>query len=126
MCFTKRVIRCIFLLILSIVEAWIAVSKGKGVEAYTLIVVEHGADEEVLKELMALEGIAEASLIYGKYDIHCKIKVNHIDKIKEIIKEIRKLNVITTETFIVYERAYQKSCIRDDHIRRLGETRASR
>ena len=34
-----------------------------------LIVVEHGTDEEVLNELMKLEGVTEASLVYGEYDV---------------------------------------------------------
>jgi DNA-binding Lrp family transcriptional regulator len=101
-------------------------SKGKGVEAYTLIVVEHGADKEVLNELMQLKSITEASLIYGKYDIHCKINVASMDDLKEIIGEIRKLKVITTETFIAYEKAQKVGRLGNNYIRRLGRTRARR
>jgi len=100
-------------------------SKRKGLEAYTLIVVEHGADEEVLRDLMKLEGIAESSLVYGKYDIHCKIKVENMDQLKQVIAKIRKLKIMTTETFIAYERASKRvRRLSNSHIRKLGHTRA--
>jgi DNA-binding Lrp family transcriptional regulator len=79
-------------------------SKRKGIEAYELIVAEHGADDEVLQELMNIEGVTESSLVYGEFDIHCKIEVENMDKLKEVIAKIRKLKVITTETLIAYER----------------------
>ena len=79
-------------------------SKGEGVEAYELIVSEHGADDEVLQALMKIEGVTEASLVYGEFDIHCKIEVETMVKLKEVIAKIRKLKVITTETLIAYER----------------------
>ncbi len=79
-------------------------SEGESVEAYELIVAEHGADDEVLQALMEIEGVAEASLVYGEFDIHCKIVVENMTKLKEVIAKIRKLKVITTETLITYER----------------------
>ena len=74
------------------------------VEAYGLIVAEHGADEEVLQDLMKIDGVTESSLVYGEFDIHCKIEVENMAKLKEVISKIRKLKVITTETLIAYER----------------------
>lgn len=101
--------------------------RGKDIEAFTLIIVEHGTDEEVLHDLMKLKGIAEASLIYGKYDIHCKIKVKEMDQLKKVIEKIRKLRIITTETFIAYERLSKRAkMLRNNNIRRLGQTRARR
>ena len=38
-------------------------SNPKNVEAYMLIVVEHGAEHEVLEALMKFEGIIESSLV---------------------------------------------------------------
>jgi DNA-binding Lrp family transcriptional regulator len=55
---------------------------------------EHGVDEEVLKDLIAIEGVTEASLVYGEYDIHCKIDVDTMDELRNVIKEIRKLKYI--------------------------------
>ena len=102
-------------------------SVPKGIEAHTLIVVEHGADEEVLQDLMKLEGIAEASLIYGEYDVYCKIKVDDMQQLKHVIEEIRKLRIITSETFIAYEKLSRRTkLVRNSHIRRLGRARTRR
>jgi DNA-binding Lrp family transcriptional regulator len=102
-------------------------SVRKGMEAYTLIVVEHGVDEEVLQDLMSIEGIAEASLIYGEYDIHCKIKVDDMEQLKQLIERIRKLKIITSETFISYEKFSKRAkLVRDKHIRKLGQARTRR
>ena len=79
-------------------------SKMEGVEAYGLIVAEHGTDDEVLLALMKIEGVTESSLVYGEFDIHCKIEVENMTKLKEVINKIRKLKIITTETLIAYER----------------------
>ena len=78
------------------------------IEAYTLITVEHGTDEEVLKDLIAIEGVTEASLVYGEFDIHCKIDVDTMAELRKVIVEIRKLRVITTETLIAYERTSKR------------------
>ena len=40
--------------------------------------MEHGTDEEVLDEIIKIKGITESSLVYGEYDIHCKIEVDDI------------------------------------------------
>ena len=102
-------------------------SRAKGVEAYTLIVAEHGADEQVLSDLRKLEGIAEASLVYGEYDVHCKIKVDDMQQLKHVIEKIRKLKIITSETFIAYEKFSKRAkLVRNSHIRRLGHARTRR
>jgi len=77
----------------------------KNIEAYVLISVEHGAEEEVLDGLIKIDEIKGASLVYGEYDVHCKIEVADMDKLREVTRKIRKLKVRTTETLIAYERA---------------------
>ena len=72
------------------------------------MIVEPGADEEVLKDLIKFGGVTEASLVYGEYDIHCKIEVDNMDKLKKLVAKIRKLKVRTTETLIAYERASER------------------
>lgn len=83
-------------------------STMESIEAYTLISVEHGADEEVLDGLMKIDEVKEASLVYGEYDVHCKIEVVDMDKLREVIGKIRTLKVRTTETLIAYERASER------------------
>ena len=76
--------------------------------AYSLIIVNHGADQEVLTQLIALEGVTEASLIYGEFDIHCRIEVETMDQLKQVIADIRKMRVRTTETLITYEKIQKR------------------
>jgi len=99
-------------------------SKEKGIEAYELIVAEHGADDEVLHALMNIEGVTESSLVYGEFDIHCKIEVENMDKLKEVIAKIRKLKVITTETLIAYERRISR--ITNRRVKQMHHNRTRR
>jgi len=96
----------------------------KNVEAYMLLVVEHGADEEVLQNLIKIEGIEEASLVLGEYDIHCKLRVESMKKMSEILAKVRKLRILTSETLVAYEKAPRVRKTTNRHIRNLGHKRA--
>ena len=76
--------------------------------AYIMISVESGSDEEVLEDLVKLEGIKEASLVYVIYDIVAKVEVDKMDELKEVITKIRRLNVRTTQTLVAYRLAIPK------------------
>jgi DNA-binding Lrp family transcriptional regulator len=73
--------------------------------AFVSINTEIGSESDVLKELKKVEGVVEASAVYGVYDIMAKIKAESIDKLKEIITwHVRRLdNVKATLTMIVLE-----------------------
>ena len=96
----------------------------KIVEAYMLLVVEHGADEEVLQNLIKIEGIEEASLVLGEYDVHCKLRVESMKKMREILAKVRKLRILTSETLVAYEKAPRVRKLTNRHIRKLGHKRA--
>ena len=89
-----------------------------------LLVVEHGADEEVLQSLMEIDGVKEASLVLGEYDIHCKLRAHTMKEIREILAKVRKLRILTSETLIAYEKAPRTKRITNRHIRKLGYKRA--
>lgn len=93
-------------------------------EAYILIVVEHGAEHQVLESIVKLDGVKEGSLVYGEFDIHCKIVVESLEKLREVHDKIRKLRILTSETLIAYERAARKRSVRNHHVRKLGHKRA--
>jgi DNA-binding Lrp family transcriptional regulator len=97
----------------------------KNVEAYMLIVAEHGAEHDVLADLMKFEGVVESSLVYGEFDIHCKLSVESMEKLKEALEKVRKLRILTSQTLIAYERAPRKvGSVRNRHVRKLGHRRA--
>ncbi len=73
--------------------------------AFVLINAEIGSEEEVLKELNKVEGVVEAFVVYGVYDVVAKIKADTMDKLKDVVTwHVRRLNKVrSTLTMIVVE-----------------------
>lgn len=73
--------------------------------AFVLINAEIGSEEEVLKELKKVEGVVEAFVVYGVYDVVAKIKADTMDKLKDVVTwHVRRLNKVrSTLTMIVVE-----------------------
>ncbi len=74
-------------------------------EAIVLINTDIGTEEEVLNTLGQIEGIVEAYIVYGVYDIVAKVKADTTESLKEIISsKIRRIpKVRSTLTMIVVE-----------------------
>jgi DNA-binding Lrp family transcriptional regulator len=74
-------------------------------EAYVLINVESGAEEEVVSKLKTIEGIEEAYFSYGVYDIITKVKADSMENLKETVThKIRTIaQVRSTLTLIMME-----------------------
>jgi len=75
-------------------------------KAFILINTEIGSEADVLKKLKKVEGINEAFLVYGVYDIIARVKADTMDKLKEIvIWRIRRLDKVrSTLTMIVVKK----------------------
>jgi DNA-binding Lrp family transcriptional regulator len=75
--------------------------------AFVLINAEIGSEDKVLKELREIEGVEEAYIVYGVYDIIAKIKADSMDKLKDTVTwNVRKVEgVRSTLTMIVVEGA---------------------
>lgn len=73
--------------------------------AFVLINAEIGSEEEVLKELNKVEGVIEAYVVYGVYDVVAKIRADTMDKLKDVVTwHVRRLNKVrSTLTMIVVE-----------------------
>jgi DNA-binding Lrp family transcriptional regulator len=73
--------------------------------AFVLINTEIGSESDVLKEMKNVEGVEEASAVYGVYDIVARVKASTMDKLKEIVTwRIRRLDKVrSTLTMIVVE-----------------------
>jgi len=74
-------------------------------QAFVLINVESGTEEDVVRELEKIEGVEEAYYSYGVYDIITKIKADSMDKLKETVtRKIRTLSKVrSTLTLIIME-----------------------
>ncbi|MCX8209295.1 MAG: Lrp/AsnC ligand binding domain-containing protein [Sulfolobales archaeon] len=73
--------------------------------AIVLINTDIGSEDEVLEQLSRIDGVVEASVVYGVYDVVVKVKAGTIEELKEIItNKIRKLSKVkSTLTMIVVE-----------------------
>lgn len=70
-----------------------------------LINADLGAEEELVKQLKAVEFVKEVYVVYGVYDIVAKVEADTMDKVKETITwKVRRLDrVRSTLTMIVVE-----------------------
>jgi Lrp/AsnC family transcriptional regulator for asnA, asnC and gidA len=73
--------------------------------AIVLLNTDIGSEDEVLEQLSRIDGVIEASVVYGVYDIVVKVRARSIEELKDIItNKIRKLaKVKSTLTMVVVE-----------------------
>ena len=71
--------------------------------AFVFITTEPASMPEVLKKVKAVEGVEEAEMVYGVYDIVARVRTDTMDKLKHTIAyQIRTLaNVRSTQTMLV-------------------------
>lgn len=73
------------------------------VEAYIMLNVKTGTENEVCENLIKFEEVEEAATIYGEYDAIIKVRadnMNHLDKF--ITEELRGVpNIFLTATMII-------------------------
>jgi len=69
---------------------------------YVLLNTEPSQMESVLKEVKEIDGVEEAYMVYGIYDICAKVKAEAPQELKGIVQKIRsKENVSSTLTLMV-------------------------
>jgi DNA-binding Lrp family transcriptional regulator len=71
--------------------------------AFVFITTDPHAMPVVLKNVRAIEGVIEAEMVYGIFDIVAKVKTETMDQLKQIVTfKIRMLaNVLKTDTLLV-------------------------
>jgi len=72
---------------------------------FVMINTELGSESMVLKRLNEIEGVKEAFLVYGVYDIIARIETETMQELKDIVAlKVRRLdNVRSTLTMIVIQ-----------------------
>lgn len=70
--------------------------------AFVFINTSPASMPEVLKKVKAIEGVKEAEMLYGVFDIVAKVTTETMDQLKQIVTfKIRMLpNVLTTNTLL--------------------------
>ena len=71
-------------------------------KAYVLMNTELAKEEEVVKELMKIEGVREAYALYGIYDVIAEVEAETMEKIREIVlTRIRRLESVRTTITLI-------------------------
>ena len=73
------------------------------VTAYILVMSESGAERSVVQNLLELEFIRDAAIVYGEYDIIAKVRLKDVSELSNfIVSNIRGIpGVQRTSTLIV-------------------------
>lgn len=73
--------------------------------AMVLFTVESGSENHVREDVKKVEGVEEAYIAYGIYDIAAKIYAESLDALKEIVtKKLRKISKVrSTVTLLLIE-----------------------
>ncbi|MGI0005739.1 MAG: Lrp/AsnC ligand binding domain-containing protein, partial [Nitrososphaera sp.] len=58
-------------------------------EAYILINCELGSEDNVIKELKAITGVAEVKGVFGVYDIIARVSASNDEDLKKAVAKIR-------------------------------------
>jgi DNA-binding Lrp family transcriptional regulator len=71
-------------------------------QVYVLVNTEPSQMESVLENIREIEGVVEAYMVYGIYDICAKVKTVTPKELKGVVKKIRSQdNVLNTLTLMV-------------------------
>lgn len=71
--------------------------------AFVLINADSGSERKLLEQIRKMDGVIEAHLVYGTFDIIAKVETKSLEELREHISvKTRKLdNVLSTMTLIV-------------------------
>ncbi|MCW4018052.1 MAG: Lrp/AsnC ligand binding domain-containing protein [Candidatus Bathyarchaeota archaeon] len=73
-------------------------------KALVCLTTDLNSTEEVLKKLQACDGVEEAYMVYGVYDIIAKVKGASVDKIRQVSDQIMNVSKVQkTLTMMVAE-----------------------
>ena len=74
-------------------------------DAYVLVNVQGGAEDNVLKQIRTIRGAAEAYVSYGVYDLIVKVKADNMQELKDVVThKIRQIKgVQSTLTLLMTE-----------------------
>ena len=74
-------------------------------QAYILLNVEGGSEDDVLKEVKNVAGVERAYVSYGVYDLIIKVKADSIQELKDVVtRRIRQIETVqSTLTLMILE-----------------------
>lgn len=67
--------------------------------AIVLLTTEPGREQEVVSELNKMVEIEEAMVLFGEYDVYCKVMVDDFSQLSDLVlKNIRTLSGVVETT----------------------------
>jgi len=71
------------------------------VKAYVLAIVKRGTEHKVAEKIREMEGVTEALVVYGMWDLIARLETESLARLDGIISEIRRIPEIEqTNTLI--------------------------
>jgi len=72
--------------------------------AFLFINTKLDPDDNTTRDLKNMKGVEEVHRLYGVYDMSVKIKADNLDRIKDIVQNIRNLKVGSILTLLTSEK----------------------
>jgi DNA-binding Lrp family transcriptional regulator len=74
------------------------------VKAFVMLNVDLGCEKDVLRELRRMNGVVEAYVVDGVYDVVVVLEAEGLDDLRKVISKVRGMdNVQSTLTMIAVE-----------------------
>ena len=74
------------------------------VRAFVMLNVDLGCERDVLRELREMDGVVEAYVVDGVYDVVVVLEAEGLDDLRKVISKVRGMdNVQSTLTMIAVE-----------------------
>jgi DNA-binding Lrp family transcriptional regulator len=74
------------------------------VRAFVMLHVDLGCERDVLRELREMDGVVEAYVVDGVYDVVVVLEAESLDDLRNVISKVRGMdNVQSTLTMIAVE-----------------------
>jgi len=71
------------------------------VKAYFMAIVKRGTEHDVAKRLRTMDGVTEALVTYGLWDIIVRVEAPDLSKLDALITEMRKMeDIVQTSTLV--------------------------
>jgi DNA-binding Lrp family transcriptional regulator len=71
------------------------------VKAYFMAIVKKGTEHEVSEKIRKLNGVTDATVTYGLYDIVVRIEAQNLGQLDSLITEMRRIEEILQTTTLV-------------------------
>jgi DNA-binding Lrp family transcriptional regulator len=73
------------------------------IEAYIMMNIKSGSEEDVCKDLVHFDEVEEVAVIYGEYDAIIKVKTENMQSLDNfILKRLRTIpNIFLTATMLI-------------------------